>query len=60
MPSEFIEGKKLAISILKKILIAQHDLEPSEELLAQFYRILHHLLTQKECVSIYLTKNVEH
>ncbi|KAL5962599.1 Ral GTPase-activating protein subunit alpha-2 [Taenia solium] len=49
MSSEFIEGKKRAIGILKKILIAQHDLEPSEELLAQFYRILHHLLTQKEC-----------
>ncbi|KAL5111794.1 Ral GTPase-activating protein subunit alpha-2 [Taenia crassiceps] len=49
MPSEFIEGKKLAISILKKILIVQRDLEPSEELLAQFYRTLHHLLTQKEC-----------
>ncbi|EUB63833.1 Ral GTPase-activating protein subunit alpha-1 [Echinococcus granulosus] len=48
MSPEFIEGKKLAIGILKKILIAQHDLEPSEELLAQFYRILHHLLTQKE------------
>ncbi|VDK36854.1 unnamed protein product [Taenia asiatica] len=49
MSSEFIEGKKRAIGILKKILIVQHDLEPSEELLAQFYRILHHLLTQKEC-----------
>lgn len=60
MSSEFIEGKKRAIGILKKILIVQHDLEPSEELLAQFYRILHHLLTQKECVSISLAKNGDH
>ncbi|VDM17756.1 unnamed protein product [Hydatigera taeniaeformis] len=61
MSSEFVEGKKLALSILRKILIAQHDIEPSEELLAQFYRILHHLLTQKECVNIHPLKvlNVE-
>lgn len=52
LPNEYVEAKKVAISILRKTLIPQHDLEPSGEMLAQFYRILHILLTNKSCVSV--------
>lgn len=50
MSSEFVEVKKLAISILTKILIGHRDIEPSDELLAQFYHILHSLLAHREYV----------
>ncbi|KAM3185048.1 hypothetical protein ACTXT7_007148 [Hymenolepis weldensis] len=49
LPNEYLEAKKVAISILRKTLIPQRDLEPSGEMLAQFYRILHVLLTDKSC-----------
>ncbi|KAM7541229.1 hypothetical protein Aperf_G00000034673 [Anoplocephala perfoliata] len=45
--NEYIEAKKVAIRILRKILIIKRDLEPCGEMLAQFYRNLHILLTQK-------------
>ena len=51
MPSEFFEGKKIAIGILKKILIAQRDTEPTDEMLAQFYQILHGLLVNRKYVN---------
>ncbi|VDN96901.1 unnamed protein product [Rodentolepis nana] len=46
-PNEYVEAKKVVISILKKTLITHRDVEPSGEMLAQFYRILHILLTDK-------------
>nr|CDS32262.1 ral GTPase activating protein subunit [Hymenolepis microstoma] len=45
--NEYIEAKKVVVSILKKTLITHRDVEPSGEMLAQFYRILHILLTDK-------------
>lgn len=51
MSNEYMEAKKVAISILRKTLITQRDLEPCAEMLAQFYRILHILLIQKSYVS---------
>ncbi|VDL62774.1 unnamed protein product [Hymenolepis diminuta] len=49
LPNEYVEAKKIAICILRKTLIPQHDLELSGEMLSQFYRILHILLTDKSC-----------
>uniref|UniRef100_A0A5K3F3Z6 Rap-GAP domain-containing protein n=1 Tax=Mesocestoides corti TaxID=53468 RepID=A0A5K3F3Z6_MESCO len=48
MPPQFNDGKKIAIRILKKMLIRQQDIEQCKDILAPFYRILHQLLVRKE------------
>lgn len=49
---EFTEAKKWAIGIMQKTIVTQHDVEPSDEMLAQFYRVLHQSLVVKEKVSM--------
>uniref|UniRef100_A0A0X3PIQ9 Rap-GAP domain-containing protein n=4 Tax=Schistocephalus solidus TaxID=70667 RepID=A0A0X3PIQ9_SCHSO len=50
LPNDFRDAKKRAMHILSTVIVRQHDVEPTGELLGQFYRQLHYILTQNDDV----------
>nr|VZI10042.1 unnamed protein product [Spirometra erinaceieuropaei] len=50
LPNDFRDAKKRAMHILSTVIVRQHDTELDGELLGQFYRQLHCILTQNDDV----------
>lgn len=53
LPVEFLNAKKLAMQILSTLIVRQHDIAPTGEVLAHFYRLLHTTIVHEKGVSLF-------